>query len=56
MYDEIKLLEILLHSDLRTIDDNGQSFVPSTEIYRIIAEKMQQFNCNISSKHICYNQ
>lgn len=33
-------------------DDSGKSFPPSSEIYRIIAEKMKEFNCNISSKHI----
>jgi len=52
MYDKIKLLEILLHSDFRTIDDNGKLFAPSSEIYRVIADKMKQFNCNISPKHI----
>jgi len=52
MYDKIKLLEILLHSDFRTIDDSDKPFAPSTEIYCVIAEKMKQFNCNISSKCI----
>lgn len=48
----MKLLEILSHPDFRTIDDNGKPFPPSTEIYRIIAEKMKEFNCNISPKHV----
>lgn len=39
MYDKIKLLEILLHPDFRTIDDSGKLFAPSIEIYRVIAEK-----------------
>lgn len=52
MYDKNKLLEILLHPDFRTVDDNGKAFEPSNEIYRIISDKMKEFNCNISAKHV----
>jgi len=52
MYDKKKLLEVLLRPDFRTIDDSGKPFPPSTKIYRIIADKMKEFNCNISPKHI----
>jgi len=52
MYDKNKLLEVLLRPNFRTIDDSGKPFTPSTKIYRIIADKMKEFNCNISPKHI----
>lgn len=52
MYDKVKLMEILLHPNFRTVDDSGKPYVPSSKIYYIISEEMKKFKCNISPKHI----
>jgi len=52
MYEKNKLLEVLLRPDFWTIDDSDKPFSLSIKIYRIIADKMKEFNCNISPKHI----
>lgn len=52
MYDKEKLLEILLRSDLRTIQDNGKPYPPSATIYRIISEKLKELDMNLTPKHI----
>lgn len=52
MYDKTKLLEILLDTDFRTIKNCGRPYPPSAEIYRIISEKMKQFNSCITPKHV----
>lgn len=52
MYDKEKLLEILSHTDFRTVQDNGKPYPPSAEIFRIISNRLKEFNINIKPKHI----
>lgn len=52
MYDKLKLLEILLDSNFRTLDDNGKVYPPSNEIFRTISKTMLESNHNITPKNI----
>lgn len=52
MYDKTKLLEILLNTDCRTIQNCGRPYPPSAEVYRMISKKMMEFNSRITPKHI----
>lgn len=52
MYDKIKLLEILLRTDFRTIDEAGKPYPPSNKVYFKVSEEMRQSNSNITAKHV----
>lgn len=52
MYDKLKLRDILLQSDCRTLDDVGYPFPPKADVYKLISSKMKNDGSDISAKHV----
>ena len=52
MYDKLHLLELFTNDKHRGIDDDGQPFKPSHEVYKTILEEMAKHGSLCSSKHV----
>lgn len=51
-YDPKILLDILLHPDFRTIDDNGKPYIPSDVVYERVSAEMVARGSDIDKKHV----
>jgi len=52
MYDRGKLIETLIKTEVRTLDENGKPFPPSNVIYNKISDYMLSQDFAITSKHV----
>lgn len=52
MYDKNKLLDILIKSEYKTVDNDGKIFTPSHDVYAKISETLQNSGSHITAKHI----
>lgn len=52
MYDKSILSEILLQDGYRTLNNDGEPYLPSAPVYITISQEIQKRGSNISPKHV----